>query len=100
MFVSLGLGSVIASTVEVAPWLPAISRQKNLIFLAVGALLAFNYWLAVVRPKQMNCAPGDICHIDSPMSRFNRTMFWTSLAIYVVAITATYGAEWWLLSQS
>ena len=97
---SLGLGSIVASTLEVAPWLMAISRQKNLIFLAVGALLAFNYWLAIARPKTLNCAPGDICHIDSPMSRFNRAMFWTSFAIYVVAVSATYGAEWWQRSQS
>ena len=100
MFVSLGLGSVVASTLEAAPWLIAIGAYKSVIFPAVGALLAFNYWLAIARPKTLNCAPGDICHIDSPISRFNRTMFWTSLAIYVVAVTATYGAEWWLSSPS
>ena len=94
---SLGLGSVVASTLEVAPWLITVGRQKAIIFPAVGVLLAFNYWLAIVRPKRLACPPGDVCHVDSPTSRFNRAMFWTSLAIYVMAVTLTYGAEWWLL---
>lgn len=94
---SLGLGSVVASTLEVAPWLMAVGAQKSIIFPVVGIFLAFNYWLAVARPKRVQCAPGDMCHIDSPVSRFNRVLFWTSLAIYVVAVAATYGAEWWIL---
>ncbi len=94
---SLGLGSVVASTLEVAPWLIAVGAQKSMIFPVVGVFLAFNYWLAVARPKKLQCAPGEICHIDSPVSRFNRVLFWTSLAIYVIAVLATYGAEWWIL---
>lgn len=94
---SLGLGSVVASTLEVAPWLITVGRQKAIIFPAVGVLLAFNYWLAIVRPKRLDCAPGDVCHVDSPASRFNRAMFWSSLGIYVIAVTLTYGAEWWML---
>ena len=43
MFVSLGLGSVIASTIDAAPWLIAVGRQKEAVFMAVGAMLAINY---------------------------------------------------------
>jgi len=75
----------------------AVGRQKAIIFPAVGVLLAFNYWMAIVRPKQLDCAPGDVCHIDSPTSRLNRVMFWASLAIYLVALAGTYLAEWWIL---
>lgn len=99
MFVSLGLGSVIASAVEVAPWLSTISRNKGVVILGVGLLLLFNYWVAVVRPRQMNCAPGDVCHVDSPAMRFNRRMFWVSVVIYGVAVTVTYAALWWVRSQ-
>jgi hypothetical protein len=95
--VSLGLGSVVASTLEVAPWLMAVGAQKSIIFPVVGVFLAFNYWLAVARPKKGHCEPGEMCHVDSPVSRFNRGLFWTSLAIYVIAIVATYGAQWWIL---
>jgi hypothetical protein len=91
---------VVASTLDVAPWLMVVGRQKSLIFPAVGALLAFNYWLVVVRPRSVDCQPGDICHVDSPQSRFNRVMLWTSIGIYVVAIAVTYGATLWLRWQS
>lgn len=97
MFVSLGLGSVVASTLEVAPWLIAVGARKSIIFPVVGVFLAFNYWLAIARPKKMQCQPGEMCHFDSPVSRVNRALFWTSLTIYIIAIVATYGAEWWML---
>jgi hypothetical protein len=74
--------------------------MKSIIFPAVGALLAFNYFLVVVRPRRMNCAPGDVCHIDGRTSRFNRGMFWVSVWIFVIAVGMTYGAELWLRWQS
>ena len=97
---SLGLGSVIASAFEVAPWLAEIGRFKTSVFVTVGALLAVNYWLAVVRPRQMNCAPGDVCYIDSPAIRLNRLLFWLSVVIYAGAVTFTYAALWWVRMQS
>ncbi|HWI16328.1 MAG TPA: hypothetical protein VNT81_01185 [Vicinamibacterales bacterium] len=93
---SLGLGSVVASALDVAPWLMAVGRQKSLIFPAVGVMLAFNYWLVIIRPRSMDCAPGDVCHVDSRPSRFNRAMLWTSLWIYAIAVVFTYGAQWWI----
>lgn len=99
MFVSLGLGSVIASTLEAAPWLSVIGRHKGAVFLGAGALLAFNYWIAIVRPRSMNCAPGDVCHVDSPSMRFNRRLFWTSVVIYAGAVAFTYAALWWVRWQ-
>ena len=86
---TLGLGSVIASVVEIAPWFSAISRYKAPLFAGSGALLAVNYWLVVVRPRQ--CEPGELCHMDTPFMRFNRRLYWASVAIYVVAIAVTYG---------
>jgi len=96
--VSLGLGSVIASAFEVAPWLMDISRHKTAVFAVVGVMLAINYWL--VRPRQMNCAPGEICQVDSPAMRVNRMLFWISVAIYAGAVTFTYAALWWVRMQS
>lgn len=97
---SLGLGSVIASAFEVAPWLMDISRHKTAVFAAVGAMLAINYWLAVVRPRQVNCAPGEICYVDSPAMRVNRVLFWISVAIYAGGVTFTYAALWWVRMQT
>ena len=87
---ALGLGSVIASAVSAAPWLAVISRHKNLMFSASGALLALNYWLVVVRPRR--CAPGELCHVDSPLMRWNRRVWWTSASVYAIALALTYGS--------
>jgi len=76
--------------VATAPWLAVVSRHKNLVFAVSGALMALNYWLVVVRPKR--CAPGEICHIDSPLMRVNRTVFWVSALVYLVALVLTYGS--------
>jgi hypothetical protein len=100
VFVSLGLGSVIASALEAAPWVMAVSRHKNAVFAAVGVMLAANYWLAIVRPRQLHCAPGELCHVDSPAMRVNRVMFWTSVVIWAGAVTFTYAALWWVRLQS
>ena len=99
MFVSLGLGSVIATTIEAAPWLMAIGRHKGAVFAAVGLMLAVNYWLAIVRPRGMDCAPGEVCHIDSPTMRVTRVLFWTSVVVWAVAVSVTYAALWWVRYQ-
>ena len=83
-----------ASAVSTAPWLAVISRHKNLVFTLGGALLALNYWLVVVRPTR--CAPGDVCHVDSPLTRFNRLVFWTSVAVYAAALLLTFGSAFYL----
>ena len=78
----------------------AIGRHKTSIFAAVGIMLAFNYWFAIVRPRRMDCDPGEICHIDSPAMRASRAMFWTSVLIWLGAIVFTYAALWWVRLDS
>ena len=53
-------------------------------------MLALNYWLVIVRPR--NCAPGEICHVDSPAMRWNRRIFWVSAAVYIAAFVLTFGS--------
>ena len=99
VFVSLGLGSVIASAFEVSPWLAVFGRHKAAMFTAVGVLLAVNYWFTIVRPRQMDCAPGEVCHVDSRSMRVNRGLFWTSVAIWAGAVVFTYAAIAWVRLQ-
>ena len=73
-----------------APWLAVISRHKSLVFTLSGVLLALNYWLVIVRPRR--CLPGEICHVDSPLMRVNRRIFWLSMAVYVIALVVTFGS--------
>jgi hypothetical protein len=77
----------------------AVGRHKTTVFAGVGVMLGMNYWLAIVRPRRINCAPGEICHIDSPAMRVNRVMFWTSVVIWAGAVTLTYAALWWVRLQ-
>ena len=60
------------------------------MFGASGLLLLLNYWLVVVRPRR--CAPGEVCHVDSPLMRLNRRMWWLSASVYVLALVLTYGS--------
>jgi hypothetical protein len=79
-----------ASLIETAPWVVVLGRNRLLLFSVSGGLLALNYWMVVVRPRR--CAPGELCHIDSPFMRFNRRLYWTSLALFVLALVVTYGS--------
>jgi len=88
------------SAFEVAPWLIEVGRHKTAVFVSVGAILLFNYWLAIARPRRLNCAPGEVCHVDSPAMRLNRALFWTSVAVYAGAVAFTYAALWWARMQS
>jgi hypothetical protein len=89
LFVTLGLGSVIASVLEVAPWFAEVGRHKPLLFGGSAVLLSLNYWLVVVRPRR--CEPGDVCHRDAPFMRVNRVLYWTSVVVYAAAVAITYG---------
>jgi hypothetical protein len=67
-----------------------VSRHKNLVFVLSASMLALNYWMVIVRPRR--CAPGELCHVDSPAMRWNRRVFWFSAVVYVVAAALTFGS--------
>jgi hypothetical protein len=77
-----------------------IGRHTGMVFLGVGIVLALNYWLAVVRPRRMDCAPGEVCHTDSPAMRFSRRVYWVSVGIYAAAVAFNYAALWWVRMHS
>ena len=79
-----------AALIETAPWVVVLERYRLLLFGVSGVLLMLNYWMVVVRARR--CAPGELCHIDSPFMRFNRRLYWISLALYVAAVAVTYGS--------
>jgi hypothetical protein len=79
-----------ASLIETAPWIVVLERHRTVLFSLSGVLLALNYWMVVVRPRQ--CTPGELCHIDSPFMQFNRRLYWISLALFILALVVTYGS--------
>jgi mercuric ion transport protein len=81
------------------PWLTAISRHRGWVYIGAGVLLAVDYWLIVIRPTRTECAPGEVCYVDSAGMRFSRYAFWTAVVIYVCAVSLGYGALLWLRLQ-
>jgi len=89
VLVALGAGSVVASLVSTAPWLVALSRYKEWVFLVAGGLLAADYWI-LYRSSSEACRPGGVCHISHPFGRWMRRVFWGSCALYAAALFAAY----------
>lgn len=80
-----------ASVIDTVPWVAHLARYRLVILAGSAGVLALNYWLVVVRPRA--CAPGELCHMDSPFMRFNRRLYWISIALFSVAVTVTYGSQ-------
>jgi hypothetical protein len=80
-----------ASLIDAAPWFIELQRYKAVMFGLSSAALALNYRVVVVRPRR--CAPGELCHVDTPFMRFNRRLYWVSLALFLAAIVLTYGPD-------
>jgi hypothetical protein len=76
--------------IDAAPWFIELQQYKAVMFVASGLILALNYWLVVVRPRR--CAPGELCHMDTPFMRLNRRVYWMSVVLFAVAIVVTYGS--------
>jgi hypothetical protein len=79
-----------ASVIDAAPWFVELQQYKPAMFGLSSLALALNYWLVVVRPRR--CAPGELCHMDTPFMRFNRRLYWTSVALFAIAVVLTYGS--------
>ena len=80
-----------ASIIDAAPWFIELQRYKTVMFGVSGAALALNYWLVVVRSRR--CAPGELCHMDTPFMHFNRRLYWTSVVLFAAALVLTYGSQ-------
>ncbi len=89
VLVALGAGSVVASLVSTAPWLVALSRNKEWVFLVAGGLLATDYWILYLSTSGA-CQPGGVCHISHPFGRWMRRVFRGSCALFAAGIGAAY----------
>lgn len=87
--VAVGAGSVVASLVSTAPWLVALTRHKEWVFLVSGLLLVANY-LALYRSRGLACEPGRVCHPAHSLGRWLRRIYWGSVSLYFVGFAAAY----------
>src|SRR4026207_2490438 len=87
LLITLGMGMTLASLTASVPWLFSLSRHQGILFLTAGILLLFSYYFIFIRAKQMeSCEPG-ACEVAG---KFSKSMFWISLIIYAIGVTAAY----------
>ena len=93
VFVLLGMGTVVASLLSVAPWLVSLSRHKVWTFSIAGTLIACSFVMTyVIAPRLRD---GEACDADDPttcgeVSRLSRVLLWGSALIYSVGFVVAY----------
>lgn len=88
LLVLLGLGTTVAAVVSAAPWLVALSRHKEWVFLAAGVLIVGSrLYLRYVTPHVAR--DGVSCPV--PLSRATRVVWWTSAVLFAAGAFVAYG---------
>jgi hypothetical protein len=94
VLVLVGLGATVASVMSALPWLVDLSRQKAWVFGVAGLLIAGNgYYLYRLVPSwllRQGVCPPEQQTACAEASRFSRTLFLTSVALYCVGFAAAY----------
>lgn len=93
LLVLLGLGATVASLVSGAPWLVALSRQKDWVFAGSGTLLALN--VAYVYAFAPGLRGEQACSADETTAcgtagRLSRAVLWVSAALYAIGFLTAY----------
>lgn len=87
--VSLGLGATLASLLTAAPFLVTLSQQKLWVFSISGALLGVSGWL-MYRPGRACPVDPELGRMCSRTQRWNRRIFWVSVALWCLGFSAAY----------
>ncbi len=92
LFVFLGLGATVASSLVSLPWLVELSKHKAIVFTASGTLISLNlvyvYRVApAMRAGRDRCEAGDAC---AAADRLTRTLLWLSVVLYLVGFFAAF----------
>lgn len=93
LLVLLGLGATVASLVSGAPWLVALSRQKDWVFAGSGTLIALNlayvYRIAPGLRGEQGCPAGEPAPCGTA-DRLSRAVLWISVVLYAVGLLTAY----------
>lgn len=94
LFVLFGLGATVASVLSQAPWLVAMSRHKDGVFVLAGLLISANFaYVYAVAPKIQAkngaCDPNDPAACQAA-SRFSRFVLWCSAVLYLIGCFSAY----------
>ena len=89
IFVTLGMGAVIASLITQFPVLTTLSHYKFWIFLSAALLLIITAWL-LWRPNRSCPADPKLAKLCNQIQTWNKRIFWVSLTIWIVSFVVTY----------
>ena len=94
LFVLFGLGATVATVLSEAPWLVAMSRHKNWVFLVAGLLISGNFvYVYSIAPRLQvrsgACDPSDSSACQTA-SRFSRVVLWCSAGLYLIGCFTAY----------
>ncbi len=91
LFVTLGLGAVVASAISSFPLLITLSRNKVWVFLGAGLMIAVNFYLVYRRKTDAECGVGEgsACQVAN---RWSRVVLWASAGIWAVGFIVAFVA--------
>ncbi len=91
VFVMLGLGATVAAITSSVPVLVTLSLHKGWVFSVAAMLMASSGWLLFRSGRECPVDPQLAALCDRAL-KWNRRIFWTSVAIWGVGFFAAYFA--------
>jgi hypothetical protein len=89
ILVTLGLGATVAAMTSAFPFLIVLSQHKIWVFAFSGIMLVISGWL-MFRPGRACPADKELGRACSTAHKWNKRIYWSSVAIWGVGFTAAY----------
>ncbi len=89
ILVTLGLGTTVVAMTSAFPFLITLTQHKIWIFAFSGLMLAVSGWL-MFRPGRQCPADEELGRACNNAHKWNRRIYWTSVAIWGVGFFAAY----------
>ena len=89
VLVSLGLGSTIIGITTAMPWMITLSTHKAWVFGGSAVLLTITGWI-LLRPGRACPSDPELARKCVTVNRWNRRIYWMSVAIWFTGFLAAY----------
>lgn len=89
LFVSLGMGSAVASIASAAPWLIKLSLYKDWVFAISGVLIVLAAW-SVMRSDRVCPTDPALAQVCATTDKWNKRFILLSAALWCIGFFAAY----------
>lgn len=91
LLIILGLGAVVASSILTFPFLITLSKNKHWMFLVAFIFIGINFYFLYGRKKKVCPVPtSNIETSCETASRWNKIIFWISVALLLIGFFVAY----------